>query len=538
MKKIKNMYILSFIISFMVWIYEPIVMYANNILDLWFDIDIIFGPLILIFILFFLLLCFIYTSIYFISNKINKENKFYKFISILSYILFIDFYIQGNYLIYNLPKLNGDFINWSKYKTDSIISFLVLIILVVLTLFLLKKKKYDKVSNIYNYVSIAIFAILCISLITTCFTTDVLKKKDPIEFTTKNINNVSTNQNFFILLVDAVDSRIFNKVLNESEYKNTFNDFTYYPDTMSTYAFTRDSIPFILSGVWNENDYKFLDYYNNAMDNSPLIDSLIEKNYSINLYDEDILWNSDKTKNIDNAIVKKVPLDKFVFYRQEAKYFIFKYFPYFLKKYSFIETMDFYRCKDRREVDIYNWDNDFIYNLMDNKVNKIDNNNFSYMHIEGGHPPFDRDENFNYIKNGSYDQKLIVTIKIINKFINRLKENGVYDNSVIIVLSDHGYNFDDSEGRQNPILYIKGRDEHHEMYNTDTAISYVDLIDAYKDLLDGKKSMELFKNINKDRNRRFLFYLYMHENHMVEYEQFGKAWELDTLKPTGREFNR
>ena len=118
-------------------------------------------------------------------------------------------------------------------------------------------------------------------------------------------------------------------------------------------------------------------------------------------------------------------------------------------------------------------------------------------------------------------------------------ENDVYDNSSIVIMADHGYNGDDKiEGRQNPILYIKGINEHHKMNISDKPISYEDLTNAYLDLLDGKKRTELFKDIPNKRMRRYLLYAYTKENHMVEYEQTGKAWDLETLKKTGREFNR
>ena len=50
--------------------------------------------------------------------------------------------------------------------------------------------------------------------------------------------------------------------------------------------------------------------------------------------------------------------------------------------------------------------------------------------------------------------------------------------------------------------------------------------------------MELFKNIDINKPRRFLWYWLNKENHMVEYEQTGYAWDEDTLKSTGKEFNR
>ena len=120
-------------------------------------------------------------------------------------------------------------------------------------------------------------------------------------------------------------------------------------------------------------------------------------------------------------------------------------------------------------------------------------------------------------------------------FINRLKENNVYDNSVIIILADHGEGKDTL--RQNPILYIKGINEHHEMYISDIPVAYENLIDAYISLLENKNSTELFLNLDKNRPRRVLNNLYTREI-MIEWYQYGKAWDNDTFKASGREFRR
>ena len=86
-------------------------------------------------------------------------------------------------------------------------------------------------------------------------------------------------------------------------------------------------------------------------------------------------------------------------------------------------------------------------------------------------------------------------------------------------MSDHGYNMRKHTGKQNPILYIKGINEHHSsMKVSDKAISHVDLQDAYFDLLAGKSSRELFKDIGSERERRFILYRHTKEKYMYEYK--------------------
>ena len=42
---------------------------------------------------------------------------------------------------------------------------------------------------------------------------------------------------------------------------------------------------------------------------------------------------------------------------------------------------------------------------------------FKFIHLEGGHVPFNYDEELNIIENGTYEQKLTSTLKVINSYI-------------------------------------------------------------------------------------------------------------------------
>ena len=111
-------------------------------------------------------------------------------------------------------------------------------------------------------------------------------------------------------------------------------------------------------------------------------------------------------------------------------------------------------------------------------------------------------------------------------------------------MADHGYAMNSTgagtyEGRQNPILFIKGKNEvHDEMVESDKKISFYDLSNAYIDLINNKKSNELFSDINNSRTRRYLFYIYGEEDHMIEYETKGKAWKTNKMYKTGKVFDR
>ena len=147
---------------------------------------------------------------------------------------------------------------------------------------------------------------------------------------------------------------------------------------------------------------------------------------------------------------------------------------------------------------------------------------------------------------GTYEQSAQATMVGAMDYVEHLRNSEAYDNTVLIVMSDHGYNGSLGQSgeatwmRQCALLLIKGRNEHHDtMQISQAPISFEDLQEAYVRLLDGRRSDEVFDWKEGDaRERRFLRYSFLDDDHMQEYIQTGYASDMDTMIPTGREYNR
>ena len=528
--------ILAFLASFLIYIYEPIITYSTNINDFWFDFKLMLPNILSYFALLFLIIWIFYNYIYLFCSAIKKEGIF-KVIMIISFIVLAFTYVEGTFLSGSLPTLDGEIIEWGSYTKENIQSIIVLLILIVAEIFCVVKYKLDQTLKINNFVMCAIFVMLLTTFSSALMKPEFFKEKIISVPTDREINQISTNKNYIILLADAVDSIEFAIVTDDEEI---FEDFTYYPDTVSGYTFTRDSIPFIFSGVWNKNETDFSEYSTKSFNESKVFKALRDEDYSMHFYEDDLTWYSRDAAEMSNIDIYNNKIESFSFFKQLTKYSLFKYLPYPLKKYSKIEYVNFDLCKVEGESKYFDWYNPLIYSIInDNDLEKIDQNYFQFLHIEGGHVPFDNDEDVNEIPSdeGTYDQKLKATAKVIKAYLERLKESDVYDNSVIVVLADHGY-WTDTNARQNPILYIKGFDEHHEMYTSDLPISYEDLPDAFISLIDGSKSEDLFQDIDTSRIRKFIYNGFGHEEVMQEYEQRGQAWDRNEMVETGVEFVR
>ncbi|MDE6725600.1 MAG: sulfatase-like hydrolase/transferase, partial [Ruminiclostridium sp.] len=344
-----------------------------------------------------------------------------------------------------------------------------------------------------------------------------------------------------ILLCDAVGSSEFKKVLEENpKYKEVFENFTYCPDTLSGYPCTRDNIPLILGGQFNKNEKVFQEFSSETLNGSPFFKELNDSGYDINLYESELIWYGSRNYEIKNGEdFKDYKLPFGLFMREELKYVGYKYLPYLLKEHSRIETMNFNGL-----VEMYMWDDHTIFQNIKKtpEITKVPQKVFSYIHTEGAHLPFGYDRDLNIIENGTYKQKIEAMITMLNAYIERLKENNLYDNTVIVIMADHGntalISADDMLVRANPMFMIKGINEHHSFTESQKPVSYGDLMDIYSALLEEQTAEEALSHIPDSRQRIYMWYRnFQLESHIVEYAVTGKAWEWEKFEKTGNVYD-
>lgn len=542
-------YILVFAFCFMLFVYEPILMYSTNKNDFWFDFGIMVIPTLTLFLICLAAGAALMTALYFITGIFhNAGYRIFQCCLIALSVTFAATYIQGNFLISSLPVLTGEKIAWDSYGKENIITFAVWMILAASAVFSVIKFKAETTVKWAERIALAVTAMLAVSLAAQMLGNNAWKSKDAVILTDKHFNDISTERNFLIFLVDAVDYDAFQQVMDGDEAcREVFADFTNYTDVASVYPYTRDSIPLLLSGKLNRNEEAFEEYSSAAYNHSELFARLSEENYDINLYLEEPVWYGECAYAIQNDIRNSgvSPYDNLdfpVFFREEIRYILFKYLPYACKKYANIEGLGFWQALEQ-----YSYHDNTVYDtiISNPDLDKTDRNVFQFAHVEGAHQPFDIDENLNQTENGTYTQKLKASVKVIDAYLERLKANDVYDNSAIMIMSDHGY-YDvdhDSYGdevleRYHPILLVKGLQERHALAESDVPVSHLDFVDAYMALLDGKKGGEIFSHVDTAKKRTIIWYEYGGEDHMVEYELEGSRFDRQDFKLTGNVYDR
>lgn len=342
--------------------------------------------------------------------------------------------------------------NWKLNPFYSIINAFLIIFLFALcftAVYKYKKEKYICFSVIAVF--ILVFCSLVYSFIKV--PSHSLERKQ-YYFDGNEQFTIGREKNVILFVADAVDNSLINEILVcEPEFFDFFNDFTLYTNTCSVYDFTAPSTAQMLFGYTQKPG---------TARTRVFLDRFKDNNYRILFYNPDIFLSVPDTPDEYVANYKYVNPNKEIINID---------YKYIRKEVCKIVLLEMLPCVLKGCVG--NVDNKFDYCIAyESRINSViyENNEFSqnnhlsynpysdyifmYQHILGTHYPCD-DE---------YYPKTKQSLNIIKDYINQLKELGVYDDSLIILCSDHGLH-DDVEGvpyptASTPFLMIKKPGEH------------------------------------------------------------------------------
>lgn len=536
---------LSLALSFMIFMYAPMELYFENKTEYWFDIRHLFPICLMMFSVMFAV------SVLFMLVVGLIHEKLYHIVTALYLILYLCTYVQGNYLVSDLPPLDGSFVPWDLYDYQRKYCIILWVVVAAAILLLWKFARTKGLLGCAKWLPAGITAVLAFTLVVVGITNHGFDRKLSIAASTDYELEMSTDRNFVIMVVDTVDGGKLEQMLGEHpEYSEAMKDFTYYGNAMSMYPYTYFSVPYILSGDRFECDEYIDDYMIRAYGNAPLLDKLEGEGYRLGLYEADMpltdecMYRFENIKDVDTEFTSVVD-----FIKVQMRLVGLKYAPYDLKKRCLVlpeEIPALRKQVNDIEYAQFDYSNMQLYADLQNKgITYTDDKCFRFIHIEGAHVPFRYNENLEIAENSNYETCMEATMKVVMAYVQALKDSGVYDNTAIVITADHGYNYEDDasytpEKRQHACLFVKGIGEQHdEMILSEAPISHEDFKEAYLRLLDGADSSEVFDYKDGDyRERKYLFHYLWDRDHMDEYVQTGHASDDDSLKLTGVRYSQ
>ncbi len=525
---------LAVAISFMICIFAPIDIYFANKEDFWFSLWQMLPGIVVIFtvVLVMLLAIFLFLSRFKCSDYI------------LTFILaiFVYFYIQGNYIPRNYGMLDGTVIDWSTYDTyaaASIIAILVCIIACIVICIFFKRH----IQSIAKYTSIFILLMQLITVGTLIIQNfSYLKSKETYTVTDKNEFVLSKDNNIVVFVLDSFDANDMNYLLDcdYDKYAKPLQDFTYYSDTLGAYPSTKCALPYILTGVWYLNEEPYTDYLKRAYTDNVIYKTLHSNGYTLDMYTEAMMINRDESySNVlkGNYVIS----DKVKFYSSIYKLVAFNYMPHQLKKYFEVDTATFSELKQTRGDHKAYTSNMIGYakklkedGILATRKGKL----FKLYYTDGVHTGYTFGEELIEDSTKTYTvyDEAAGNIVILDNYIKGLKAAGIYDNTTIVVMADHGH-----EGyNQSPLFMIKNANEHHDFAISKAPMSWEYLSDIWQQLANGNAADEDFINGCKPElgYRRYLYYDRENESDACLKEMLcdGVASKKESLRLSGREY--
>ena len=526
----------------MLWMcYSPMMLYLTNRSEFRYDLYSILPAILLM----SAAALAVSGMLFWLSWRISKP--VYTFLTGFGFLFLVVCANEGIAFAGSLPPLDGTAFDWSAMTGAKVQSYVLIAVCTILILVVAIRKGGAFLRKTAGAGSLLVMIFLAVLLLVSGIASGGFLPKRSASVTDQDEFTFSSDENLIILILDAADSGLFRRQMEgeDPQYRDVFEDFTYYPNTVGCYTYTEHAVPFILSGKWMENQEAFETFETKALDDSPLFRTLEAEGYRMGLYEDALVYESDGVYRFENVKDDRYKLDSIGEYARQSFYMTwFQYMPYPLKpllsredSLSNIQN----RAIGKKRAFIGN-NAHFYQQMQENPITVTEDRCFRFIHLEGAHVPFRYDKDVNVIpqEEGSYSQNMEASITLTDAFLKRLKESGVYDNSAVIIMADHGYTDDDANsllGRCNPLLLIKGKQERHELNVSEQPVSYEDLQETYQRLLKGTETAQLFDVREGDvRFRRFLAYEFNKPEIIREYLQLGYASDMNSMYETGNDY--
>ncbi|MGA2916338.1 MAG: sulfatase-like hydrolase/transferase [Sedimentisphaerales bacterium] len=479
-----------------------------------------------------------------------KKSYYQKVISVL-FVLSVLIWLQGNVLVWNYGVMDGSGILFNKNFGYGVIEVFIWILLISASFYF--SSFIYKIARIVSILLI-LTQIICLVYERARLPYDISWMDKYLDTHSKSFYRYSEDKNVVVLLLDGFPSFIFQEIIEEDPaYRKIFDGFTYYRNSLSGYPNTRASIANILTGHFYKNSEPFPIFIENVFEHNSLPKVLLDNGYQVDALEEntficcpDVFSNcvSDKFSQED-ILAEFFILNKIT---------LFRHSPHFVKKHSNLVFPGKFFDKD-------------AINRMDLIINRfyIDGNKpvFKFYHLASPHPPILFNEKLQRmnleVNRENFVRYAKGSLNIAKMFIDKLIDSEIYDNTLIFIISDHGYDWPMKkngkyetpkvDARALPLVLVKPFSSRGKLMVSDAPVHLQDIPATVMSALNLKENVpgvSIFElKDSNSRERLYLQYTSINDNdaekimYMVplyEYIVRGFSWANESWQMSGKTF--
>lgn len=492
-------------------------------------------------------------GMFFVNSKISER------ITAIIFVAGILVWVQGNLLVWNFGILDGSDINWGNFNV-----YLVLELLIWL-LFL--GWAFIKYSSIYRFIrtgSIFLFIIQGVTIVISAVQAPTAPDWKELKVTYKDEFSYSKQKNIVVLVLDTFQTDLFQELLNEDQnLKDEFKGFTYFRNAMGGFPTTYASVSLMLTGQYYDNGIPAQQFFENAFKSETSLPKILKDNdYKVELYpisNNTVHLNKDIISNVSDSNVLNNTKGLKGLYSAS----FFKYTPIVIKKYIY----------DSQSINkLHSRDLEFVKSAEQSTQAKSDGNIFKFIHLAGVHLPFQLNEKLEetdiQMNRSGYQIQAKAAVEITKKYLESLKTAGVYDQTMIVIVGDHGsFHFGVNTQAKNgaigkdgtdinsaivgsgiPLILVKPFGENSDLKVSDAPVTLADIpktvlkASGIENSIPGSSMFDI--NENEARLRKFYYYRLIDGDRalqylppMEEYQVNGYSWLQQSWNKSFKKFS-
>lgn len=461
-KKLGKTFVNVFLLAFMILIFGPAEIFFSNVAEFEFVYGEFAG---------YLAVAALGGALFLSVIISYLPDKCYRLVMSVIFGISIAGYAQVMFLNQKLDLLglNPDGYHVDKELAVRNLCIWLAIILVVLLLAFFRKQIWEKIEVYASAFLIGIQLVALFSLILTAREDAYVHPEGNWHLTGQDQYVVSANENVILIILDCFSNQKLLEVQKTyPEYGRNLKDFTYYSNADCNYYGTFPSIAHMLSGQKVDasmyiNDWTYQIWTN--PDTIQFYEMLKEKNYVTNVYTPDVKYlcgtNDPDILRSSFSNMADTSRDIDVFYKllfkTMTKMSCYRMAPEIAKNLFYTEGSEYADIIGYTQDTVYHKNDEFYEGLLNTGLRVDEESNyFIVQHLAGMHE-YAVDANCQPKNNSTLQENALGCMLLVEEYVNQLKELGVYDDSTIIITSDHGDHIDSQM-----IFYIKEKGVTHE----------------------------------------------------------------------------
>lgn len=361
-------------------------------------------------------------------------------------------YIQGNFLNLDFGQLTGDAISWQSYTTHALVNLAIWAGIAALPI-VLRYFSRRVWKAVLTFLSVLLIGMQGVGLLSTISGSNVLSGASQTGkyLSQKGMYELSSNHNLIVIVLDRLDQRYIEEMLaTDPTFYDRLDGFIQYTDYTSYYCRTFPSGVNLLTGALSMYDTPADRFFEKAWKQSSFLPDLRKAGYTTKLYmDRPYMYTKiEQISHVaDNVVDGRIKIKTMPMLKKFLKLSAFRYAPHALKPSFYVSTVEFGQVVDvNREFPPHVTDDAAFYQRLQatGLSLKEDKKNFVYYHLNGMHDQI-LDENARRLpkgERGSIVMQMKACFKIVYDFLDQMKALGVYEDSTIIILGDHGKSMD------------------------------------------------------------------------------------------------